>query len=279
MRRRSRAAGPRTTAAAEAPGRPRHRRSVGSSARGSGPRSRGRVELQRATCASCRLRTRRSTWSSTSAPATTSHAGRRRSARSRGSSRSAVASCPRPGAASGCRIPCARGGGGCPGTPCPSSFRAARAAVGQPRQGAAEPLAVAATSCRSRSRAGALGSGGRGRGGRLRAVGRAGRSCRRTLLPESLLPGPCCRAPPFLPRVLVAGRFAARGLARVVGDVPARPLELDRRSGDELLDRPAAGGASRERRVREFPHQLEGSILRALVLVERQLDRPPNLFL
>src|SRR4030095_16515788 len=100
------------------------------------------------------------------------------------------------------------------------------------------------------------------------AVARRGRRCRRRVLGR--LGGTAAalvRGPVLLAGVLVAGRFAARRLARVVGDVPARALELDRGRGDELLDRSGAGGAGFERRVRELPHQLEGPVLRAVVLV------------
>src|SRR5678816_3528398 len=60
-------------------------------------------------------------------------------------------------------------------------------------------------------------------------------------------------------------------LARVVGDVPARPLELDGGSGEELLHLGSAGRALGDGRVRELADQLETAAFGAKVLVERQI--------
>ena len=60
------------------------------------------------------------------------------------------------------------------------------------------------------------------------------------------------------------------GFLGVVGDVPARPLELKRRRRHQLLDRSLAAGRTHlQRRIRELPNQLEpGPAGVALVFVE-----------
>src|SRR5262249_13084904 len=83
-----------------------------------------------------------------------------------------------------------------------------------------------------------------------------------------------------------AGRLAASAAAilpRVVGDVPAAALELDCRSGKELVDRAAALWTLVHRRIRKLLHDFEAVTVRvALVFVQRHyvpvdrcLENPP----
>src|SRR5205085_2428527 len=58
--------------------------------------------------------------------------------------------------------------------------------------------------------------------------------------------------------------------------VPAGPLELERRRGDELLHRARTGGTDGQRGIRELPDDLETAALTALVLVEWHDASPPE---
>src|SRR6185503_9660704 len=72
----------------------------------------------------------------------------------------------------------------------------------------------------------------------------------------------------------LAGRRRCARLLGVVGDVPARALELEGRRRDELRDWPlAARRADLQRGIREFPNHLEtGAAGVTLVFVEGHLS-------
>lgn len=75
----------------------------------------------------------------------------------------------------------------------------------------------------------------------------------------------------LLPRAVVAGA------PRVVGHVPAAPLQLEGRGGNKLLERPVARRAGFERALRNPLHDLERPIaVQALIFINRH-DTDPSL--
>ena len=88
---------------------------------------------------------------------------------------------------------------------------------------------------------------------------------------------PCERAGALAADARSGSAPALPRIAGVVGDVPARSLELDGGGGERASGRPAAGRARGEGRIREFPDQLEpaaaGTGTRRAATVSTSVDR------